>query len=208
VPVEVFPKNAVAHDLGNLFKLPGGIHRVTGNENNFVGDTPRPMTRAQWATVEALLPPPVMARGSAGPQSELDRYPCMEACQNEGVQKGSRNIELLQLAVMLRRGGLTEENVRLVVERTNEIGDPVNERELDSILVSSTKTGPICGQLPADRQCGELCVAARGLRPWPGRVLRAAEGEGVVLELVGRTEAGTARFSHPDIADEARGRLK
>ena len=206
---EVFPKQDKAVDLGNLVKLPGGLHRVSDKENNFVKDfVPVPEYMSRWTQVEAMLPPPVTARSAGGEaHSELDRYPCMEACQNEGARTGSRNIELLQLAVMLRRGGLTPENVALVLAETNLRGDPVDEREFENILASSEKTGPICSQLPADRQCGELCVSSRGLRPWPGRVLRAAEGEGVVLTLVGRTEAGTAIFEHPDTV-EVRGRLR
>ena len=41
---EVFPKQAIPKDLGNLIKLPWGIHRVTGNRTVFLADdfTPLP----------------------------------------------------------------------------------------------------------------------------------------------------------------------
>lgn len=194
---EVFPKQDKTVDLGNLVKLPGGLHRVTGVENNFVGDTPRPMLRADWGFVEATIPAEQVGHSPSREYRE-DRYPCMETCQQEGALTGSRHMELLQLAVMLRRGGVTEDNVRLIVERTNELSEPMDEREIENILSSAPKTGPVCTSVPQERQCGELCISARGLRPWPGRVLQAGVGEGLVVVLKERTEAGTAVFEHPD----------
>jgi hypothetical protein len=41
--VEVFPKQAVAQDLGNLIKLPWGIHRKTGKRTLHPGREPGPL---------------------------------------------------------------------------------------------------------------------------------------------------------------------
>lgn len=197
VKCEVYPKQDTVRDLGNLVKLPGGIHRVTGKHNDFLVKVPRPLPIATWERVLADLPEEVHARR---PASET-RFPCMEAIQNEGVSEGSRNIQLFHLASMLRRAGVTDENVDLLVRQTNERSDPpLDDAELETLLASAGNSGPICSQLPEERQCGELCILARtrGLYTRPNQLRYAGIGEHVVVTVAGR-KGNTIEFDHDDI---------
>lgn len=198
---EVFPKQDAVRDLGNLVKLPGGQHMVTGNRNDFIGDVPRPMAPARWEQVLGQLPPELHARRSA---SEV-RFPCLTAIQEEGCQEGSRNIQLFHLAAMLRRAGVSDENTELIVARTNEMGDPLDYEELSGLLESSKQSGPLCNQLPEDRKCGELCLLTRtaGLYTRPGQLRYAAEGENVVVTLSGR-KGRVVEFAHDDIGEDGK----
>lgn len=204
--MEVFPKQDELHDLGNLVKLPGGVHRVSGLSNNFVDRVPFPLPQSQWERVVAVLPPEVAARSSRQWES---RFPCMEHIQ-EGVSEGGRNNQLFHLAAMLRRHGVSPENVRLVLRNTNEKCEPpLDDWELESLL--NNEGGPICSQLPGNVQsaCGENCLRARrqGLQVQPNQLRYAAEGETVVVKLA--KEVGkTALIEHPDLDGTAKGRVR
>lgn len=204
--MEVFPKQDEVKDLGNLVKLPGGIHRVSGKPNNFIDRIPFPMPQAAWERVVAVLPPEVAARSSRQWES---RFPCMEHIQ-EGVSEGGRNNQLFHLSAMLRRHGVSPENVRLVLQNVNAKCDPpLDDWELESLLEHDA--GPICGQLPSDVQaaCGENCLRARrqGLQVQPNQLRYAAEGETVVVKLA--KEVGkTALIEHPDLDGTAKGRVR
>ncbi len=193
---EVYPKQNEVRDLGNLVKLPGGIHRLTGNTNNFLVKVPRPLPTQIWETVLTQLPPEMHARREA---SEV-RFPCLAVIQDEGVEEGSRNIQLFHLATMLYRAGLTENNVELIVRATNEKRTPLEEYELSALLESSKHSGPICSQLPEERSCGELCLLKRNSSLFisPGQVKGAALGENVVVQVVGR-EGDIIQLGHDDI---------
>jgi hypothetical protein len=207
-PVEIYPKQDEVKDLGNLVKLPGGVHQVTGKQNNFVygSRVPRPMSAAVWDELVKTFPPEVAARTAA--YVEEVRFPCLASIQEEGVQEGSRNISLVHLGVMLRRAGLTSENVALVLARTNEKGQPVDDEELEGILRQSSQTGPLCSQLPAERHCGDLCLLSRlrGLRDFPGQLRGAAVGEKVVVTMAER-RGNDVFLEHSDVA-KMRGVLK
>jgi hypothetical protein len=194
---EVFPKQDEVRDLGNLVKLPGGVHRVTGRQNNFVGPVPQVLPVAVFDKVLAALPPEVNARRS-GPSDT--RFPCMECIQEEGVEEGGRNIQLFHLATMLRRNGVSEPNVEAIIRRANELGDPLSEEEVENLLYSSQNSGPLCEQLPEERQCGDLCIKQRiqGLYTRAGQLRFAADGEPVVVTLKSR-RGGVVIFDHDDL---------
>lgn len=200
VSCEVYPKQDEVRDLGNLVKLPGGVHRVSGNTNDFIDRVPTPLPLVHWERLLGQMPEEVHAR--RGP-SEW-RFPCIAAIQEEGVREGSRNIQLFHLATMLRRAGVTDENVDIIVRKTNELGDPLYEDELNTLLDSSKMSGPICGSLPEERKCGDLCILNRmkGLRTLPRQLRYAQEGEPVVVLLQKReTKNGvtTIEMTHDDI---------
>jgi hypothetical protein len=144
----------------------------------------------------ASLPEEVHARRAVSEE----RFPCIAAIQDEGCTQGSRNIQLYHLAAMLRRAGVTEENVELLVERANERGEPVDQQELSLLLSSSAQGGPICGQLPEDRHCGELCLMERtkGLYTRPRQLRHAAVGENVVVTVSAR-KGDVVEFEHDDV---------
>jgi hypothetical protein len=203
---EVFPKQDEVRDLGNLVKLPGGIHAVSGNANDFIGIVPMPMLPPAWAKVVASLPEEQRARRE-GPVD--NRFPCLSTIQ-KGVEEGGRNIQLFHLAAMFRRHGAESDLVETIIRHVNELGDPLDESELESIVRSSANSGPICGQLPQDMQdgCGDYCITKRlaGLNTRPGQVRNAGVGENVVVTLASR-EDDKVSFAHDDL-ELAKGRLR
>lgn len=196
VDCEVYPKQDEVKDLGSLVKMPGGIHQVTQTLGTFLDRVPMPLPMALWVPVIEGLPQE-QARKHGGGES---RFPCLDAIQSEGVKKGSRNNQLFHLSVMLRRAGVSDDNVETIVRHTNTLGDPLEEFELLTLLESSKLSGPLCEQLPGERQCGELCIKARtaGLYTRPRQLRYAAEGENVVVTLVGR-KGNVIEFTHPDV---------
>lgn len=199
VECEVFPKQDVVKDLGNLIKLPGGKHRVSGMASEWVTEMPVPLSIAKWTTdVQPNLPAELAGRRFTTGASE--RFPCMEAIQNEGCQEGSRNNQLFHLATMLRRAGATSEYVAMIVRDVNEKGDPLDPYEVENLLGAAEYAGPVCDQLPEDRKCGELCIRTRtsGLYARPQQLRHAAEGENVVVTLARRT-GKTIVLEHDDV---------
>lgn len=199
--LEVFPKQTEVRDLGNLVKLPGGIHRVTGKPNNFIGAIPG--TNPVDLLVELSLKyPEVGLRKRKGDAPDVVEYPCVHDIQ-EGVSEGGRNIHLFHLAVMLRRWSLTDENVEAVVRRANEHSEPpLDEEELAGILENSRYSGPVCDQLSDDVHCGEQCIKARhkGLYTRAGTLKWSAVGEVVTVEVADRTDDGAViELAHPDL---------
>jgi hypothetical protein len=209
VDCEVNPKQAEVRDLGNLVKLPGSVHRVTGKPNDFIETVPLPMPLVAWQEyVVPKLPQQVQGHRSGGGRAD-SRFPCLESIQSEGVSEGGRNIQLFHLATMFRRHGATDETVELILRNINEKCEPpVDEFELQSIVESSRHSGPICDQLPRERQCGDLCIKARlsGLNTRPGQLRNAGVGECVVVRLDSRAGA-TVTFGHPDL-QTAKGALR
>lgn len=197
---EVFPKQDNVKDLGNLVKLPGGIHQVSGKTNDFIGQVPRPLPTPKWSEVLDGLPPELRARRAASES----RFPCLTAIQEEGVQEGGRNNQLFHLAAMLRRAGVSDANVALIVRNTNDLGgDPLEDHEIEGLL--TREGGPLCSSIPEDRKCGELCILERtaGLYTRPGQLRYAAEGESVVVTVANRN-GKIVEFFHDDIGDDGK----
>ena len=132
----------------------------------------------------------------------------MDAILSEGVEEGGRNNQLFHLATMLRRAGLTHEYVVQVIESVNEKGDPLDPYELETILQAAENSGPICDQLPTERQCGELCIKAKtsGLYTRPRQLRNARVGENVVVTVLGHTD-NIVEIGHDDL-EQAKGVLR
>jgi hypothetical protein len=197
VDCEVYPKQNQVKELGNLIKLPGGIHQKTKKANNFIISypTPQPLSLAVFDRVTKALPTPEVKKSEAPPALE-----CMANIQ-EGVEEGGRNHALFHLAVMLRRGGLADEFVADVV-RTVAVRcvPPLEDAEVDALLQSSTTGGPICGTLPDNLRCAECPVLRpKGLYSKPGQLKFGAEGELAVIQLGKRTKDGVIEIIHPDV---------
>lgn len=195
---EVFPKQDEVRDLGNLVKLPGGIHQVTKNANDFEGIEPMPVPLPVWERVLASLPEEKRAKYTG---TQDNRFPCLGIIQ-QGVAEGGRNTQLFHLAAMFRRHGAEDELVRTILGHVNELGDPLDDAELDSICRSSATSGPICGQLPQDVQdaCGDACMRTilDRLKVWPGQVRGALIGEPVVVTVAER-DGDKVSFAHDDL---------
>lgn len=202
---EVFPKQAVARDLGNLIKLPLGLHAVSGNPSTFlaVGLIAAP---GVFDSVLAALPPdPVFTPASTG-------RPCMDSIQEDPPQPGSheRNNLFFQYATQMRRASLHAEAIRAALDELNDRGScGMSDQELDSITERSEWVGPICAQLPEARQCGTLCINNKGggLSVRPGQLRHATEGELVVVKVGPHGVGNLIELEHPDF-DVARATLK
>lgn len=207
--MEVFPKQTTVRDLGNLVKLPGGFHAVTGNANDLLDVDDDPVTGPGWPEnllvkpeylekLAGMYPEPVRVGGGAVASVE---YPCVHRIQ-EGVET-NRNIHLYHLAAMLRRWSLSEENVETIIRRANERSAEggLDEDELASIL-ERPSSGPLCHQLDEDVHCGDQCFLTKrqGLWTRSGTVAHAALGEKIVVEVSSRTDEGRImEVVHPDI---------
>jgi len=207
VDCEVFPKQDDVRDLGNLVKLPGGVHRVTGKPNDFIGPVPALVPGKVWERVLEGLPQE-QARQRTAPQT--NRFPCLETI-SEGVSEGGRNVQLFHLATMFRRHGATDAVVGAILEHVNTKCDPpLDDVELAHILETSAHSGPICGQLPGDVQdaCGDQCIrkVMQGLYTRTGQVRHAQVGEAVVLTVAERA-GRVMRFEHDDM-ESVKGALR
>jgi hypothetical protein len=191
--VEVFPKQDVQRDLGNLVKLPWALHRVSQQRSKWLGDLPT--LTFPFILADALADvPEVQARvGTGGP----DPFPCLQGIQ-EGVVEGGRNQSMFHLAVMLRRGGLADDLLMPVLRDVNSRNKPpLDEDELLALFESSRNSGPICGTIGSP--CGDQCILHRspGLFNRPGQLKYAAPGERVVVEVASRDE-DKVTLEHPD----------
>lgn len=203
--MEVFPKQTEVRDLGNLVKLPGGVHAVTGKENNFItyGHSDLTPTWSSVLTMASAAYPEVGLRKRKGDAPDVIEYPCVYDIQS-GVKEGGRNIHLFHLAVMLRRWSLLDENVAAILYRANDQSPdgPLDDDELEGILENSRYSGPICSQLDDNVHCGEQCILARhtGLYTRPGALKHAGIGEVVTVEVAERTDEGMmVELTHPDM---------
>jgi hypothetical protein len=203
--MEVFPKQVEVRDLGNLVKLPGGIHQVTGKPNDFItvghAFTEAKLVEPAMLTHWAEQYPEVGLRKRKGDAPVVVEYPCVHDIQS-GVKEGGRNIHLFHLATMLRRWSITDENIEAIVARANEQSPdgPLDDVELEGIIENSRYSGPICNQVDESVHCGDQCIMARhsGLYTRAGAVKWAGVGEVVTVEVAGRTDSGI-ELSHPDI---------
>ena len=198
--MEVFPKQTEVRDLGNLVKLPGGIHRVTRAYNDFVSEAPLTNDNI-YLSHQANQYPEVGVRSKGGAVAAVE-YPCVHRLQ-DGVQEGGRNTHLFHLAVMLRKFSLNDENVERIVRSANTHSEPpLEEAELETILDNSRFSGPLCDQIDGDYHCGEQCIKAKhpGLFTRSGALRYAADGEQVVVTVKSRKAEGTqVELEHPDI---------
>ncbi|MEM2973343.1 MAG: primase C-terminal domain-containing protein [Candidatus Caldarchaeum sp.] len=195
---EVFPKQDTARDLGNLVKLPCGVHQVTGARCRLIGTVVlNPLERLETAL--SKLPAPSSRPSGTSKPSTL---PCLDSIQENPPQVGQRNILLFHMACHLRRMGLQEQALAaaLAVIVPPEDLDP---GEFEAIVRNSEFSGPICDQLPEDRKCPpEYCVKTRSnkaLSQRPGQLRNAVEGEPVVMIAGPRTPgSNVVPLTHPD----------
>ena len=197
IECEVFPKQSKASDLGNLVKLPYGIHRKTGVRADMLTAWPVPLPIASLYRILEDVPEVSIPTGEAAPTLE-----CMAAIQ-EGPTEGWRNKGLFHLATMLYRASVSAPNVRLVVEQANQKAEPkpLDPWEVDQLLASADSSGPICADLPAGVQCPECPIRrSKGLYCKPGQIRYGGEGELAVIQLGKRRKGGELELIHPDLS--------
>ena len=198
VDCEVFPKQDSAVKYGNLIKLPMGVHQVTKKRNDWVTPPKRKLGKGEYTDLLSLLPPePTKVRANG-----YDPFPCLASIQ-DGLSEGGRNNALFHLAVMLRRGGLSEENLVEVIHRSNQKNEPpLSDVEVDTLIESSKNSGPLCGSMPDSLHCGDACIVKRvaGLVVKPGQVRHAAPGQNIVVTCTNRV-GKLVELDHPDMVN-------
>ena len=131
--VEVFPKQAVAQDLGNLIKLPWGIHRKSGKRTSLLDENLgllpdwglgliRPLEEPAQEALARILDehpeedppaaPPPPGQGAAPKQGGFVAFPPCYFRLEEGVPEGSRHIASFRLAVMMFRGHVEQQKAQ------------------------------------------------------------------------------------------------
>jgi len=201
---EVFPKQDVAVDLGNLIKLPQGVHKATGKRSRWM--TPVPSVTSTFpiavAIAEAAAPPP--------PKYSFGVYPCLESIQNDPPTDGERNDLMFHFAAHMRRAGLEGDNLEAACYALNNTFEPpLDDVELDEVIRNSEGKGPLCGQLSPKRHCGDKCLSAdrRGLQVRPAQARGAADGEYLVVQVEGHV-GEVLVVSHPDFAAPVEAELR
>lgn len=198
VNCEVYPKQDEAVELGNLVKLPYAVHRKTGRRAELLTGWPRFVSKREYEAAVAKLPEEKRYSGSAGSEA----YPCLTKIQGGGCD-GGRNKALYHMCVLLRRGGLSDDNLWDVAERTNNQFDtPLKEPEFRRTVESAIRGGgPLCNNLDPELHCGDLCIVRRekGLYMRPHQMRYAGEGELVVLQIKKR-DGTVVELDHPDLA--------
>ena len=215
VDCEVFPKQDVVRGataeekaddkapLGNLVKLPMGIHKKTGVRAEFNTPFPRATPPSWLAGLDLPEAPPAFS--SQAPEA----FHCMETIQ-DGITEGGRNNSLTHLAVMFRRGGVSREYREDIVHRVNDKCDPpLAGAEVSQLLNSAEHIGPLCNHLDDETHCGDNCVLRRiqGLYTRPGQLKNAAVGEHVVVEVKAR-KPRVIELGHVDLQAPAKGPVK
>lgn len=191
---EVFPKQTVARDLGNLVKLPGGVHRVTGQRSRFIGPEPALNTVGAFqAALDALPPAPVVS------SSSTDSRPCLESIADQPPREGERHNLLFHVAGFMRYNGYPERFIEEVLVNLADAEFP--EEELDEIIRDAQY--PMCNALGPDRHCpdGE-CIKDRRGQVSPGNLKHAPDGS-VVKVTIARRRTRDGRVDaldveHPD----------
>lgn len=198
---EVFPKQSQAQDLGNLVKLPGGVHAKTKQRSRFIGPEPKVNTHASFET--ALADVPAGQSKADESSSSFAELPCLDSIQTVPLREGERHETLFYYAVRLRQRGLGDAQVEACLRTLIDPDELDRPGEFESILEDSAKyQGVDCSKLQADRRCPpELCVQTRP-RGWaaqrPGEVRYADDGKPVVF-TVHHGEGNVIELRHPDV---------
>ncbi len=117
---EVFPKQATISDLGNLIKLPWGIHRHSGNRTAFLDESFNPLPDWGLSYVEQLPPieeglideilaeyPDKQAKSATNRRAHAKEE--IVAMLTKPAAVGQRRPTLIALAGYLRFRGITED---------------------------------------------------------------------------------------------------
>ena len=204
-PIEIYPKQDKKHGgLGNLVRLPLGIHHKTGNPSTVFNAFMLPIEIEGADPDLPVIPAPItniltLARKKqetetsafvrAGPSTA--KLPCIEKFQ-EGVGKGARDEAMFRLAAYLHRQQIPKEAAWVTLVKANDKSKPpLSSEELNSKL-QSAYSGAGYG-LPCSSSivgldseyCSPICpvyLTAKGERPTgeslSGEFPRVVEREG------------------------------
>lgn len=194
IHVEVFPKQGSARALGNLVRMPLGIHRKTGKRTMFVGwkDFEPLRVERQWDALERYpsikevvidnlfdtYDIPIEQRREASKSVEEfvgEKTPkCYTHILREGVGGGSRDVATFKLSCYFRDRGIPLDLAEPMLQEWNQKNDPPLEedqvsRKVESAFQSDYGAYP-CQEHAFDSICFKDCywykfkVQQRGVR--------------------------------------------
>jgi hypothetical protein len=179
--VEVFPKQDAINALGNLVKMPLGVHKKTKRRCLFVDSTFTQLDD-QWAALENVetwteddlrtirdthdIKPPTRAMTAKG--DAATSFTCMARIMEEGLMEGTRDAGIYRLSLYLRNRGFPQDVALSVAATVNEKSTPPMdaydvETKVDSAYQSNYSAFPCSDQL-INPYCSSMC------RYWEGKV--------------------------------------
>lgn len=203
---EIFPKQSVAEHMGNLVKLPYGLHRKA-NARSRVLTEPKELVPSERikALLEAVPAGDEQHNESHPPPRAFVRLPCLDSLMRDPPHEGERHNALFMFAGRMWKSGLLHDQVYAVCAT---ICDPDSLRpgEFDRIVEDSGTMPPgRCeSYLDAARLCpADLCIQTRD-SGWktqrPGEVLHAQDGALVAFAVKHTANPAVREISHPDLS--------
>jgi hypothetical protein len=181
IAVEVFPKQTTAKVLGNLVRLPLGIHKKTDRRSEFISwSTFEPLPEnEQWDALDEYPSIPedmvdlVLTRNkveiaprrepkSVGSDLVGEKTPkCYTHALSEGVKFGSQDVATFKLACYLRDRGVPHELTETMLQEWNKRNDPPMaesevSRKIESAFSSAYSPYP-CQEQAFDSICFKDC---------------------------------------------------
>lgn len=151
--IELYPKQPHTQNLGNLVKLPLGVHRKSGKRTMFVKPSFEPY-EDQWAALARTrkMTADELAAFIAEHNVETDvltnwkvrdtdygrGLPCFTNIMKQGISEGSRDEVTFRLAVFLKNHGLPMDVTRGAILEWNDKNDPpLSEYEVEEKIESA-----------------------------------------------------------------------
>lgn len=181
IHVEVFPKQSTLNALGNLVKMPLGIHLKTGRRCLFVNSDFVKLPNqwealanvGQWAAADLTsiieankIEPP--RRSVGGTVQPNDYFVCMQRIMDEGPQEGSRDAAIFRLGLWSKDKGIPQDVATAMGQAVNEKAQPPLDDEeviskVESAYHSDYSPFPCSDQL-INPYCSSTC------KFWKGKV--------------------------------------
>jgi hypothetical protein len=188
IHVEIYPKQQEAKNLGNMVKLPMGIHKRSGRRCEFVDGTFTPY-EDQWkklASVQTLTANDlqiIIQRNGVQLVHSIQTYrgetpdgslPCMVRIMDEGLVEGTRDHGIFALSIYLKDKGLPTWATQGICNTVNErSGDPLHADVIETKILSAYEGDYSifpCNNDVLDGYCTSHCRfwTTKVRRRWPG----------------------------------------
>lgn len=171
-PIEVFPKQSGGVDLGNLIKLPFGIHRVTGNTTRFVN------CANEVLLLDDLLVSPeisedildtiiddivvrVDATSAVSNAAQAQGLPCFSDMSNTSIVEGARHAIGFRRSVHLFKQGHSKDaaEAMMILWDKENCNPPIGQKTIKRNITSaySGKYGFGCLDPIVQKHCNDSC---------------------------------------------------
>jgi len=189
-PIEVFPKQSGGVELGNLIKLPFGIHRKSGKRTGFIGEDLKPIEDLGIAMLVASpkipesvlddiikeIPESFNIVKAAAATTIRKPLPCFGKISQAAVPDGERDITAFRYCVHLQRQGYTQDSAEAmaIMWDENHCSPPLGAKIIKEKIKQAFKGkyGFGCLEQIIQRYCDVNCpiykqrhLSADGLKP-------------------------------------------